>query len=150
MRDKYPTKTIHLVGDMQKATARLLIDQAPVDPMQPIEVVIREKQKVRKPDQNSLMWSGPLADISEQAYINGRTYTQEVWHDYFKRKCLPEEYDPELCKEGYQKWDIGPDGERILVGSTKDLLVKGFALYLEQVYADGASMGVQFHERRAA
>jgi hypothetical protein len=149
-RDKYPTKTIHLVGDMQKATARLLIDQAPVDPMQPIEVVIREKQKVRKPDANALMWAGPLSDISEQAYVNGRTYSPEVWHELYKRKYLPEEYDSELCKEGYRKWDIAPDGKRILVGSTTQLTVKGFALYLEQVYADGASMGVQFHERRAA
>ncbi|HYD33021.1 MAG TPA: recombination protein NinB [Methylophilaceae bacterium] len=149
-RDKYPTKTIHLVGDMQKATARLLIDQSPVDPMQPIEVVIREKQKVRKPDQNSLMWSGPLADISEQAYINGRTYSPTIWHEHYKELYLPEEFDAELCKEGYKKWDYKPNGGKVLIGSTTQLTVKGFALYLEQVYADGASMGVQFHERRAA
>ena len=150
MRDKYPTKTIHLVGDMQKATARLLIDQAPVDPMQPIEVVIREKQKVRKPDQNSLLWAGPLKDISEQAYVSGRTYSADIWHEHAKRQFLPEEYDAELCKEGYRKWDVTPAGERVLIGSTTQLTVKGFALYLEQVMAMGAELGVQFHERRVA
>ena len=143
-REKYPTRTIVLVGSMQKDTARILLEQAPIDMHKPLELVIREQQKTRKLDQQSLMWVSQLADISAQAYVNGRTYSAEVWHDFFKREYLPDEYDPELCKEGYRKWDYSPDGERVLIGSTTQLTVKGFAQYLTQIEAHGASLGVMF------
>lgn len=105
---------------------------------------MREEVKARKPDQNALMWSGPLADIANQAWHNGCQYPAEVWHETYKRLYLPEEFDAELCKEGYRKWAIDRDGERVLIGSTTQLTVRGFAQYLEQVIADGAGMGVMF------
>jgi hypothetical protein len=143
-RDKFQTRSILLVGMMQKDTARLVIENAPIDMANPIEVVIREQVKARKPDQNSAMWSGPLKDIAEQAYVNGRTYSADVWHEFLKREYLPEEFDAEICKEGYRKWSMTPKGERVLVGSTTQLTIKGFALYLQQVEAYGASLGVMF------
>ena len=99
------------------------------------------------------MWAGPMVDIAEQGYVDGRTFTAEVWHEHFKREYLPEEYDPTLCKEGYRKWDYTPKGERVLVGSTTDLTVRGFALYLQQIEAYARiELGVQFHAspRKAA
>jgi hypothetical protein len=144
-RDKYPTRTIRLVGTYQKETAITIIRNLPIDADNPLEIVIREEVKARKPDQNSAMWSGPLRDIAEQAYVDGKTFKADTWHEYFKAEYLPEEYDPELCKEGYRKWDYTPKGERVLVGSTTQLTVKGFAQYLEQVIAYGAGLGVQFH-----
>lgn len=146
-RDKYPTRSIMLVGDMQKETACLLIKQAPIDQVNSLEVIIREQVKARKPDQNSLMWVGPLADIAEQAYVQGRTFSAEVWHEYFKEQYLPEEFDADLCKEGYVKWAIRPDGKRALIGSTTQLTIKGFAQYLAQIEAHGASLGVMFRAR---
>lgn len=147
-REKYPTKTIVLIGSMQKDTARILLEQAPIDMHKPLELVIREQQKARKLDQNALMWVSQLADISAQAYVNGRTFSAEVWHEFFKREYLPEEFDPELTKEGYRKWDYAPDGERVLVGSTTELTIKGFAQYLTQIEAHGASLGVMFGTSR--
>jgi hypothetical protein len=149
-RDKFIPRTILLVGGMQAETAVQVIKTAPIDPIQPLEVIVREQVRLRKPDQNSLMWSGPLKDIAEQAWVSGRRFNAEVWHEHFKRQYLPEEFDAVLCKSGYFKWDIDPSGERVLVGSTKDLTVYGFAQYLEQIYADGAGMGVSFSARMAA
>lgn len=155
-RQKFETRKIILRGEQQRETALALISNLPVDSAKPLEVLVREEVRVRKPDQNSLMWSGPLKDIAEQAYVNGRTFSDVVWHHHFKVEYLPEEYDPELCKdESYRKWDYTPTDERVLVGSTTDLTIKGFSLYLEQVYADGANRGVEFHAnpndaRRAA
>lgn len=126
---------------------------APLDSDNPIECLIREEVKARKPDQNALMWAGPLRDIEEQGYVNGRTYSADVWHEYFKREFLPEEFDPIQCKDGYRKWDYMPGGERVLVGSTTQLTVRGFALYLQQLEAYAqAELGVQLHapERGAA
>jgi len=82
MRDKYPTKTIHLVGDMQKATARLLIDQAPVDPMQPIQVTIGEKKDTRSLDQNA-KFHALCQDVSEQAEWMGKKLSMEAWKVLF-------------------------------------------------------------------
>ena len=149
-RDKYITRTIFLVGQEQRIMAERVLANAPIDPLNPLEFVIRERVRQRKLDQNSLMWVGPLKDISEQGYINGRRYSDVVWHEHFKAEFLPEEFDEELTKAGYKKWDYTPAGERVLVGSTTQLTVKGFALYLEQVYAFGANMGVMFHQARAA
>lgn len=154
-RQPFTTRKIRLVGEQQRETAIAMLRSLPIDPVKPLELVAREEIKARKLDQNAAMWAGPLRDIAEQAYVNGRTYSSEVWHEHFKSEYLPEEFDPELCKEGYRKWDYTPAGNRILVGSTTQLTVKGFALYLQQVEAFGASLGVQFHAnpneaRRAA
>lgn len=154
-REAFTTRTIYLRAEQQREIAIALLGNVPLDAGKPLEFVVREQVKARKPDQNALMWSGPLADIAEQGYVQGRTYSAETWHEHFKREYLPEEFDPELCKEGYQKWDYTPSGERILIGSTTQLTVRGFALYLQQVEAFGASIGVMFHAnpneaRRAA
>ena len=145
-RTDYPTRKILLRAEQQRESAIAALRNAPLDPDKPLEFVLREEVKARKPDQNALMWSGPLADIEEQGYVNGRTYKAEVWHEHFKREYLPEEFDPALCKEGYRKWDYTPAGERVLVGSTKELTIRGFALYLKQVEAYAqVELGVQFH-----
>lgn len=153
-RQLFVTRTILFRGQQQVETALALIPNLPLDDANPLEMIVREVQPIRKKSQNDLMWSGPLFDIAEQAYYKGRKYSDVLWHETFKRLYLPEEFDAELCKDRYRKWDFDRDGERVLVGSTKDLTVKGFAQYLEQVIADGASMGVQFsaspNERRAA
>jgi len=52
-----------------------------------------------------------------------------------------------LTKEGYVKYEVNPIGEFVLVASTKDLTVKGFAQYLTQIEAHGASLGVEFGVR---
>lgn len=144
-RSTYQTRKFLLDSDYQRDTAIAVLRNVPIDPGYPLECLIREEVKARKPDQNSLMWAGALSDIAEQGYVKGRTYSAEVWHEFFKREFLPEEFDQEQCKEGYRKWDYTPDGERVMVGSTKKLTVRGFAIYLTQVEAYGASLGVRFH-----
>jgi hypothetical protein len=155
MRQKFESRKIRLVGEQQRETVLALVANLPVDSAKPLEVLVREEVKARKLDQNALMWVGPLKDIADQAWIKGRQLHIKVWHDIFKESYLPEEFDPELTKEGYAKWGYKPNGDRVLIGSTTELTIKGFALYLEQVYADGANMGVEFHSspneaRRAA
>lgn len=148
MRDKFEKRTIRLVGEVQRNIAIALINNLPIDEANPICITVGEQVKARKLDQLALMWSGPLKDIEQQIYLNGRTYSDVVWHHQFKVNFLPEEYDAELCKSpDYRKWDYSPNGDRVLVGSTGDLTVKGFAQHLEQIHAFGASHGVEFHTR---
>lgn len=146
-RQPYAPRSILLRTAAQVELLCRLIPNLPLDADKPLEVLIREQVKARKPEQGSLMWAGPLKDIAAQAYVQGRTYSDTVWHEYLKAQYLPEEYDPRLCKnETYRKWDYAPDGTRVLVGSTTELTIAGFSEYLEQVYAYGSSLGVMFTE----
>lgn len=140
-------RPFRLVSEEVRERIIAAIRHLPLDPLRPIEVVFQEEQKKRKLDQQALLFSGPMKDISEQAWFEGRQHSIPVLHHWCKEQFLPEEYDQELCMEGYVKWDFDPSGNRVLVGSTKQLTVKGYSDYLEQVYAFGAALGVEFHAR---
>jgi hypothetical protein len=146
-RDKFEQRRILLRTRDQVDRVLALVQNLPLDQNKPLEVLIREEVRARKLDQNALMWVGPLADIAAQAWVDGRQFSAEVWHEFAKKEFLPDDFDAELCKdENYRKWDFDPSGDRVLVGSTTQLTVKGFAQYLEQLHAFGGSLGVQFHE----
>lgn len=148
-RQKFIPSTIVLLDDARVQLAHAALDNAPLDADKPLEMIIREQVKTRKLDQQALMWVGPLADIANQAWIKKRRYSAKVWHEEFKIEFLPEGDElnlHELVKNPfvYQKWDYTPKGDRVLIGSTTDLTVKGFAQYLDEVYAYGANLGVLF------
>lgn len=144
MRAKFTTRTLLLRNESVRNNLLSLVRNLPLDDAYPLEVVIREQIKGRKPDANARMWAGPLKDIAEQAWIDGRQFSAEVWHEWAKREFLPEEFDPELCRENYRKWDFDPSGERVLVGSTTMLTSKGFSDHMTMLEAAGASFGVMF------
>lgn len=151
-RPLFKTRTFRLVGHEQIGLLSAVVRNLPVDAVKPLEVIIREEKRARKIDQNALMWAGPLRDIAEQAWVHGKQFSPEIWHEHIKRECLPDEtdsfsFDPSHVKDGYRKWDCTPKGARVLIGSTTQLTVNGMAHYLEQVYACGASLGVQFGVR---
>lgn len=145
---KYQPRTIKLDSEERRELALNALKHAPLD--HNLEVVIRKHVKARTLDQQALLFAGPLKDISEQAWVDGKQFSVEIWHRHYKGLYLPEREDPyifELVKdcEKYFKWDYLPSGERVLIGSTTDLSKYGYSQYLEQIYADGASMGVLFH-----
>lgn len=144
MRAKFTTRTLYLRNETVRNTLLALVRNLPLDDAYPLEVVIREPIMARKLDQNARYHAGPLKDIADQAWVEGRQFDARVWHEMFKRELLPETFDPELCRESYEKWSFDPAGERILIGSTTELTVKGFAIFMESVYAWGANLGVQF------
>lgn len=155
---KFTTRVFRLVGEAQRAAAAALLSNLPVDSNDPLEVVFREPVKGRSLDQNALMWAGPLRDIEEQAWLGGRQFSADAWHEYFKEQYLPDDAElqpDELAKrvknpEKYRKWDFTPGGRRVVVGSTTELTKFGFSEYLEQVIAEGAGLSVRFSTRHAA
>ena len=151
-RPPFQQRTFRLVGIEQRDRLLALVGNLPLDALKPLEVVIREEKKKRSLDQNALYWSGPLRDIAEQAWVHGRQFSAEVWHEHFKREFLPNEAredfdDHSHVKDGYRKWAVKPDDTLAMIGSTTQLTVKGMSAYLEQGYAAGANLGVQFSER---
>lgn len=136
---------------LQVERAIAALRAAPLDPLRPLEFLIREEVKERKLTQQGLMWVGPLADMAEQIVVDGRRYSAKIWHQHMKEMYLPDAYDPEMCaSEDYVKWEFDQSGAPVLVGSTTDLTTRGFGIYLEQVYAFGGNMGVMYRaaERR--
>ena len=144
---EFKAQKVILLGPAQRDAAITKLNNVPLG--YGLEMIIRPIQKVRGLDANSRMWAGPLKDIAEQAWVGGRLYSDEVWHEQFKAEYLPELDSPELDMlvkdpETYIKWDFNSKGDRVLVGSTTQLTKHGFALYLQQVESFGASLGVMF------
>jgi NinB protein len=144
-------QTLILANEKVQRNALTIIANLPVDGT--MQVVIGPKKKVRTPDQNSLMWVGPLADISEQAWFRGKQYTAEYWHEIFKRMFLPEgheeDFDRMVTKEWKGKWEFDLNGDRMLIGSTTQLTTFGMSqFYMPQVEAFASQdLGVRFHVR---
>ena len=139
-------QTIILANDILRAKALQVIRNLPVDGT--LELVIRLRKKARTSAQNRLFWGARLKEISEQAWLGGRQYSADTWHEYLKREYLPEGNEEDfgrMVKASYQKWDELPGGERVLVGSTTQLTTFGMTIYMTQVESFAAQeLGVRF------
>jgi hypothetical protein len=144
-RPPLAARTFRLVDEQVRERIINAMRHLPIDTLRPLEIVVREHKPQRGADQNSLYWA-LLNEIAGQAWIEGRQYSAEVLHEYMKRNLLPEDgyADPRDVRDGYQKWTYDPAGERVLVGSTTMLTVRGFANLITTVEAFGAALGVQF------
>lgn len=99
--------------------------------------VLTITRRKRTPPQNRRYWSrGVLAQIAEQATVNGKLYDAETWHELFKRKFI-----------GVIEL---PDGSVIGKSSTK-LTTAEFSEFcgLVEAYA-AAELGVTFYDLEAA
>lgn len=145
-------RTIILINPAVQSNCIMVIRNLPTDGS--MEVAIRPRRKARSNSQNALFWAARLRDISEQAWVAGKQYSAEIWHEYFKKTSLPEGDEPniaELVKDPstYRKWDWLPDGSVNLVGSTTQLTTKGMTQYMTAVEAHCATeLGVQFSADR--
>lgn len=111
----------------------------------PMAVRCYEHKERRTLEQQSLMWVR-LGEIAAQAWVGGRQFSAEIWHEWAKREFLPDEDGPtKRCRKGYAKWAILPNGERSLIGSTTQLTTAGMAEYMTALEAYGATeLGVRF------
>lgn len=99
--------------------------------------VLTVARRKRTPPQNRRYWGkGVLAQVAEQAVVNGRLYPAEVWHEQFKRQFIGV--------------DELPNGQLIGKSSTK-LSTTQFSDFCTQVEAYAATeLGVTFYELEAA
>jgi hypothetical protein len=101
-----------------------------------------EQEDDRTLKQNRFYWGPCLKEISQQALILGERWTDEAWHEYFKREFL-----------GYEITKVRVAGRKrptIIrrLRSTTTLKVKAMSEYLDKVQAFAATeLGVQFSVR---
>lgn len=130
-----------LRGPEQIDRAITLIGHVPVDNKRPLELVIREEVKVRGLDANGYYWLR-LGELSAQAWLEGRQFNTDTWHEFAKRNIMAEEI---MTKDGAvrSKWIEGPDGFMSVISTTQ--LERGcFADYTTAVEAFGANLGVKY------
>ena len=144
-RPKFTTRKVLLRTWEQVRLLVNLIPNLPIDSENPLEIIIREPVKVRGLDQNGYYFMR-LGEIAEQAWIEGRQYSKDAWHEYARKNIMPEQV---TTKNGdvISKWIETPDGGCAVISTT--LLEKGcFAEYTNAVEAFGASLGVMFSASR--
>jgi len=99
-----------------------------------LRIIITEEESKRTSEANRFYWGVVLTQIADNAWLNGRQYSKDVWHEYLAQSYLPKE---EM---------VLPDGEIIQRRkSTTELTVAEFAEYIEKCRAYAAvELGIEF------
>lgn len=100
----------------------------------PLRVIITQDEKKRNNEQNKRLWGYLYKTIAEQAWVSGRQFSKDVWHEHFARMFG-------VCEEMTL-----PDGEIITRRkSTTDMTIVEFAEFMNQIESYAASeLGVCF------
>jgi hypothetical protein len=117
------------LAQLGAANAKAFLDRG-----RPLRVIVTEDEKKRTSEANRFYWGAVLTTIAEQAWVDGRQYSKDVWHEHFARLYLPH---TEI---------VTPYGEIVSRRkSTTELTVSEFSEYLQRVQSDAASsLGVIF------
>lgn len=112
-----------------RANAKVFADRG-----EPLRVIVTAEERQRNAAQNRLYWGAILRSIAEQAWVDGRQFDKDAWHEYFARLY------------GVSDEMTLPDGEIILRRkSTSQMSVGEFSTYLNQIQAYAANtLGVEF------
>ncbi|WP_369050490.1 recombination protein NinB [Burkholderia gladioli] len=112
-----------------RANAKVFADRG-----EPLRVIVTAEERQRNAAQNRLYWGAILRSIAEQAWVDGRQFDKDAWHEYFARLY------------GVADELTLPNGEIILRRkSTSQMSVGEFSTYLNQIQAYAANtLGVEF------
>lgn len=139
-------RSFRLIDERVLSTAHTAIKGLPVDGS--IEIIVRDYKPARKQSANDAMWAGLLLDIANQAWVNGRQFSADVWHEYLKKEFLPKPTDDDYFKmvtDKYKYFAEMPDGSIKYTGSTTQLTKYGMSVYMTKVTAYAAQeLGVLF------
>lgn len=100
----------------------------------PLFLIVTTAEEKRRAQQNKYYFGSVIRSIAEQAWINGKQFSAEAWHEQMARTY------------GTFKDVTLPNGDVVVKRlSTTEMSVKDFAKYTEQVTAFGATeLGIRF------
>jgi hypothetical protein len=102
--------------------------EAMADEGRPMAVLVTEYRAKRNTQQNKLLWA-VLNQIADEAWVGGKQFSAEAWHEFFKRKFIG-------CNEL-------PNGQTLGI-STTTLDIAAFAEYVTQIQAyAGTELGIE-------
>lgn len=104
------------------------------DKGEPLRVIVTAEERQRNAQQNRFYFGAVLKQISEQAWVDGKQFNKDTWHEYFARAY------------GVLEEMTLPDGEIINRRKSTTLMTVGeFTEYLNQIQAYAAgTLGVEF------
>lgn len=109
-----------------KANAAALAEQG-----KPLAVEVREHKAKRSGQQNRRYWA-LLRFIAENAWVSGRQFSDDAWHEHFKRQFIGTEELPGGATAGI---------------STSTLDVAAFGAYMEAIERfAGSDLGIDMQE----
>lgn len=102
----------------------------------PLRVLVVEADQPRTLAQNKRYFGFLLKAIAAQAWVDGRQYSAEVWHDHL------------AAEMGFLQETVMPSGEIVVRRrSTTEMSVTEFSEFMQQVEAYAATeLGVRFDE----
>ncbi|MBN3757198.1 recombinase [Paraburkholderia sp. Tr-20389] len=123
-------------GGVWNAVVAFIKANAPTfaDKGEPLRLIVTAEERQRNAQQNKFYWGAVLKQIAEQAWIDGKQFDKDTWHEYFARKY------------GVLDELILPDGEIITRRkSTTQMSVGEFSEYLNRIQAHATGeLGIEF------
>lgn len=112
-----------------KANAKACADDG-----KPLRIIVTQDEAKRTASANRRYWGYVLRTIAEQAWVEGRQFDADVWHEWYARKYG-------VCDDV-----VLPGGEIVIRRkSTTQMTVGEFNTYMQRVEADAATeLGVEF------
>lgn len=100
----------------------------------PLFVIITSTEEKRRAQQNKYYWAVVIRSIADQAWVNGKQFSAEAWHELFAQMY------------GIHKDVTLPNGKVVTKRlSTTEMKVREFSEYTEKVIAYGSlELGVRF------
>lgn len=100
---------------------------------EPLRVIVTAEERQRNAAQNRFYWGAVLKQVSESAWVDGKQYDKDTWHEFFSRRFG-------ICEEVTL-----PDGEIVVRRqSTTRMSVGAFTEYLDAVQSYATSeLGVE-------
>lgn len=96
--------------------------KAAADSGKPLRLIVTADEAKRNVQQNRFYWGAVITPIAEQAWVDGRQFDKDTWHEYFGRLYG-------VCEDVTL-----PDGEVIVRRkSTTAMTIAEFSEYLERV-----------------
>lgn len=109
---------------------------AAIERDQPLEATVRvHKPHASDAQHNTIRLINE--QIAKQAWVRGKQFDHETWHEHIKRELLPE-----VTNRGKKKWRYLPDESRELAIGTTDLDREEKSAYIDAQIAFAASLGV--------
>ncbi|OBR52351.1 recombination protein NinB [Paraburkholderia tropica] len=56
------------------------------DKGEPLRLIVTAEERQRNAQQNRFYWGAVLRDISEKAWVDGKQYDKDTWHEFFSRR----------------------------------------------------------------
>lgn len=108
--------------------------KAMVEAGTPLRIIVTSAEARRNTEQNKRYWGFVLKTIANQAWVEGKQYSTDVWHEYLARKFG-------VCEDVTL-----PDGEIVVRRkSTTQMTVSEFGDFMNHCEAHAiTSLGVEF------